>query len=83
MTVPTPSAPARLRHIILPTVLLLAVLVLVAPVAGQTPEPGLGSQSMRPFRFVFIAYALAWILIGGWVLSVGRRLARLERRLGD
>jgi len=38
---------------------------------------------MRPYRFVFIAYAIAWILVFGWVLSVARRLSRLARRLEE
>lgn len=58
--------------------LLAAVWVESLPAAQETV---LGGQSMRPFRFVFIAYAIAWALVFGWVFSVGRRLARLEERL--
>jgi CcmD family protein len=47
------------------------------------PGAGLASQSLRPYRFVFLAYALAWVFVLGWIVSVARRLARLERRLGD
>ena len=65
--------------VILPLALVLA---LAAPLAAQEGG-GLASQSLRAYRFVFIAYALAWLLVFGWVVSVARRLARLERRLGE
>ena len=49
-------------------------------VAAQATE--LGRQTLgRPYWHVFIAYALAWLLIGGWVVSIARRLTRVERRL--
>jgi len=47
------------------------------------PGAGLAGQSLRPYQFVFLAYALAWVFVLGWVVSVARRLARLERRLGE
>lgn len=47
------------------------------------PGGGLSAQSLRPYRFVFLAYAVAWIFVLGWVISVARRLARLDRRLGE
>jgi CcmD family protein len=62
-----------------------ATLAAVAPVAAQAvsaPAAGLSGQSLRPYQFVFLAYALAWLLVMGWVVAVARRLARLERRLG-
>jgi len=63
---------------------LLLVLV-AAPLAAQgaMPAGGLAAQSLRAYRFVFIAYAIAWILVFGWVIAVGRRLAKVEQRLGD
>ncbi|MEQ8329064.1 MAG: CcmD family protein [Longimicrobiales bacterium] len=60
-----------------------AVLFVVAdPALAQTGIDA-GGQSMRPFRFLFAAYAIAWVLVFGWIVSVARRLARVERRLGD
>lgn len=60
-----------------------AVLLVVAdPAVAQTGIDAAG-QSMRPFRFLFAAYAIAWVLVFGWIVSVARRLARVERRLGD
>ena len=60
-----------------------ALLMGLAPageLAAQATE--LGRQTLgRPYWHVFIAYAVAWIVIGGWVISIARRLARVERRL--
>lgn len=71
--------PKRLLLRTLPALLVLAAWV--APLAGQ--EAGLSGQSMRPYRFVFYAYALAWIFVLGWVISVARRMAGLNKRLGE
>jgi CcmD family protein len=65
-------------------VALAALFVLASPAFAQAmPGQGLGGQSMQPYRFVFIAYAIAWLLVFGWVVSVARRLSRLSRRLED
>jgi CcmD family protein len=62
---------------------LMALLISLVPatdLAAQATE--LGRQTLgRPYWHVFIAYAIAWLLIGGWVISIARRLARVERRL--
>jgi CcmD family protein len=62
---------------------IVAILILLASpfdVSAQATE--LGRQTLgRPYWHVFIAYAIAWVLIGGWVISIARRLARVERRL--
>ena len=66
--------------------LVLVVLAAALPAAAQQaamPGAGLSGQSLRPFQFVFLAYALAWLLVLGWVIAVARRLASLRRRLGD
>lgn len=58
------------------------LLVLAVPLAAQ--ETGLAGQSLgRPYRFVFLAYALLWILVFGWVVSVGRRISKLAGRMRD
>lgn len=76
------SVSKRLLRRALPV--LLFVLVTVPLVAQEgMPVGGAASPNLRAYRFVFIAYALAWIFVFGWVVSVGRRLARLERRLGE
>ena len=58
--------------------LLLPALVLAQAAPGELAAQKLG----RPYWHVFIGYAAAWVLVGGWVISMARRLARLEKRLG-
>jgi CcmD family protein len=41
-----------------------------------------GPPSFRPFWHVFVAYAIAWLLVLGWLISIARRLGRVEERLG-
>ncbi len=42
----------------------------------------LGQQRLgRPYLFVFLAYAIAWALIFGWIISIARRLRSLERKI--
>ncbi len=42
----------------------------------------LGAQRLgRPYLFVFLAYAIGWGLILGWIVSIARRLRSLERRI--
>ncbi len=62
--------------------------VFVVSLAGAAPllaqggaAAPLGSQTLNPYHFLFIAYALAWILVLGWVVSIGRRISRLAERL--
>lgn len=66
--------------------LLAATLLLVAASAlgaQELPGTGLGSQSLRPYWHVFVAYAIAIVLVLGWVISIGRRLKDVEERLGQ
>ena len=59
------------------------LLVVPALVLAQAAPGELAAQKLgRPFWHVFIGYAAAWVLVGGWVISIARRLARLEKRLG-
>ena len=76
------SLSKRLLRWALPVVLLVLVTVPLLAQEGM-PAGGSSGQNLRAYRFVFIAYALAWVFVFGWVVSVGRRLARLERRLGE
>jgi len=62
--------------------ILVGALAVAVPAAAQEAGlPGAGGQSLRPYAFVFIAYTVLWVLVFGWLFSVARRLARLERRL--
>ncbi len=62
-----------------------AVAALAAPAAAFALQEGatdLASQHLgRGYTHVFIAYALAWAIILGWVIAIARRLARIERRM--
>jgi CcmD family protein len=72
------------ERLLRPGLLALVALAVALPLAAQeaaVPGTGLSGQSLRPYQFVFLAYALAWLLVLGWVVAVARRLARLERRL--
>ena len=76
------SLSKRLLRWALPVLLFVLV---TAPLMAQEGMPGgaASGQNLRAYRFVFIAYALAWVFVFGWVVSVGRRLSKLERRLGE
>lgn len=54
---------------------------LLLPLGLWAQETGLASQSLRGYGHVFVAYALAWVLVLGWLVSVFRRLGRLDREL--
>jgi len=47
------------------------------------PASTMGAQSLRPYWHVFIAYAIAIVMVLGWVISIGRRLKSVEERLGE
>ena len=73
------------RSIRLVTVIGLLLLALYAsPLTLLAQEAGaLGRQTLgRPYWHVFIAYAIAWVLIFGWLMAIGSRLRRVEERLG-
>src|SRR3954454_499200 len=42
----------------------------------QAPAP---PRTLRAYWHVFIAYALAWLFLFGYALSLGRRFRKLER----
>ena len=50
--------------------------------AQELPGDALASQNLRPYWHVFIAYAIAILVVLGWVISIGRRLRDVEERLG-
>ena len=76
-----PSKRLLLRLGLIVFLLVAAAVPAVAQEAAASAT-GLSGQSLRPYQFVFIAYALAWLLVLGWVVAIARRMARLERRLG-
>jgi CcmD family protein len=44
----------------------------------QTAQP---PRTLRAYWHLFIAFAVTWLLLFGYALSVGRRWARLEREV--
>lgn len=70
----------KLRIIALPMFVLLLAAV---DVEGQETVGRLAGQSLKAYWHVFIAYAIAIVMILGWVVSIARRLARIEAQLGE
>jgi len=76
--------------VVIRSILPAVLMILVAAAAAAAQEVGafpqasaLAQQSLKPYWHVFIAYAIVVVLILGWVISIARRLASLERRLVD
>ena len=64
----------------------VSIIALVAlfsdPLAAQVNQ--LGQQRLgRPYWHVFASYAIAWVLVLGWVVSIFRRLRRVESRMSS
>lgn len=60
---------------------LLALVLLAGPHAADAQARELASQSLRPYGHVFVAYALAWAVVLGWVVSLARRWGRVQEEL--
>ena len=56
-------------------------LALAFPLLGQELGERAARGSLRPYWHVFAAYAVGWVLVFGWIVSIARRLARLEREI--
>jgi CcmD family protein len=48
---------------------------------GGLPEGMVTPRSQRPYWHVFSAFAVAWVLLFGYAVLLGRRLAAVERDL--
>ena len=61
---------------------LMALAILTLSLAPEAVEAQVAAgPRMRDFWHVFIAYALAWALLFGWVVAIFRRLGRLTEKL--
>lgn len=61
---------------------LVAALLAAFPDAATAQAEALGQQRLgRAYWHVFLAYAIGWVLILGWVVSIARRLGRVEASL--
>jgi hypothetical protein len=68
------------------SLLLLLVLAFLLPglaeaQSGLPDTSALASQNLRGYTHMFIAYFIAWGMILGWVVSIARRLGRVEKAL--
>ncbi len=65
--------------------LLAAAILGISSPALLAQGTDLASQTLgRAYWHVFAAYAVGWILVLGWVISIARRLAGVERAMkGD
>lgn len=70
-----------LRATISTVVLGLLVPAWAAAQTGPARPGELARQSLRPYAHVFIAYAVVWALVLGWVVSIFRRWSRVEEEL--
>ena len=65
------------------TALVLGVFLFQASPMWAQAGTDLGRQTLgRAYWHVFAAYAIVWLLVLGWVISIVRRLRRVEERLG-
>jgi len=62
-----------------------------APLAAAPATPGNASglpvaagppRTLRAYWHVFTAFTVAWLLVFGYAISLGRRFGRLEREIG-
>jgi hypothetical protein len=68
------------------SLLLLLALAFLLPGLGEAQSglpdtSALASQNLRGYYHMFIAYFIAWAMMLGWVVSIARRLGRLEKAL--
>tara|TARA_B100001013_G_scaffold321254_1_gene231106 strand:- start:489 stop:728 length:240 start_codon:yes stop_codon:yes gene_type:complete len=62
--------------------LLFCATTLFAQQTSELPGAQLAAQSLgRPYWHVFIAYAVAIGIVLFWVVSIGRRLSEIEKKI--
>jgi CcmD family protein len=49
--------------------------------AGTPAQAGQPPRTLRAYWHVFIAFAVTWLLLFGYAISLGRRWAALERQV--
>jgi CcmD family protein len=65
-------------------ILFLGFLPSLLQAQSGLPDPEtIAGQNLRGYTHVFMAYAIAWVLILGWVISIARRLGRVEKALQE
>ncbi len=62
-------------------IVLVAVLLLTPEALAAQGAGAAQARQMRHFWHVFAAYAIAWLLLFGWAVSIARRIRRVEEKL--
>ena len=63
---------------------LIGTITLSAQEISELPGAQLAAQGLgRPYWHVFIAYAIAIGIVFLWVVSIGRRLSQIEKKIGN
>jgi CcmD family protein len=66
------------------SVLVLTLLPALAHAQTGLPDPAaIAGQNLRGYTHMFIAYFICWAMIFGWVVSIARRLGRVEKALNQ
>ena len=60
-----------------------ALIPAAAQQATGIPAGQMAQQSLRPYWHVFVAYAIAILMVMLWAGSIGKRLSDIESRLGE
>ncbi|MCH7564306.1 MAG: hypothetical protein IH968_10835 [Gemmatimonadetes bacterium] len=64
------------------TCLLVAAILAISSPELLAQGTDLASQTLgRAYWHVFAAYAIGWIMVLGWVISIARRLVSVEQAL--
>jgi CcmD family protein len=73
----------RLRLLAAVAAMLLAFSAPVSAQDAATGLPGVAAQprTLRAYTHVFVAFGVAWVLLFGYTVSVGRRFGKLEEEL--
>lgn len=50
---------------------------------APTPLGNVQSRTLRSYWHLFIAYAVTWVLVFGYALSIGRRFGKLEAEVRE
>lgn len=72
----------RIATILVSALALLLVLPEIS-LAQLADADAIATQNLRGYTHMFIAYAIAWLLVIGWVISIARRLGRIENALRE
>ena len=75
----------RLEKLLIAVLPVLALAIPLLALAAQTPGSAGPGQvgGLRAYWHVFIAYSIVIVLVLGWVISIGRRLKDIEKRLAE